>query len=389
MPKSSNAKYISFIIITVIMVLFFILINSLLKDSRKVRNEGYDTSLKLNGYIIKVNNACYDSSAQRLTFDLYIKSEYDIATDAETPYISEIESNAKKLDFSISEHEKNNYAHTITVNQVDKKFYYVRIKISSKGPDIQPEPTVDEFGNIITQEVIKGEVVNKYIYIDYRNVSKASGKKEVVATVSQHITTAAPTTTTSPEVTKGTITSATSPVSTGVTKQTTKTSKFNTSSSASTAVDTTSKTKVTTPKKDTSSKRVSTFKKTTTKKVTSAPKTTTKKKITTKKPITTTKKTTTKTTPTLKPIKLTGLKLSTVSPNNTVYIKVSESTHVKPVFIPAQATNKKVYWESNREDRAVIDKNGKVTGRSPGTVIIKCTSDDGRLTAACMIVVTD
>ena len=145
----------------------------------------------------------------------------------------------------------------------------------------------------------------------------------------------------------------------------------------------------TTPRDTKSIPKYTSKKKTTVKKTTTKRKTTTKK-ITTKPKVTTTKKkVTTKTAPTLKPIKLTGLKLSTASPNNTVYIKVGESTHVKPVFIPAQATNKKVYWESNREDRAVINNNGKVTGRSPGTVIIKCTSDDGRLTAACMVVVTE
>lgn len=150
-------------------------------------------------------------------------------------------------------------------------------------------------------------------------------------------------------------------------------------------------TKATEKKTSTTTKKVTT----TTKKVTTTakpkPVTTTKKVTTTAKATTTTKKTTTttKAATTLTPIRLRGLALKTVSADNTVYIKVGESTQVTPVFTPAQATNKKVYWSSNREDRAVVDSSGKVTGRSPGAVIIKCVSDDGGLSAACMIVVKE
>lgn len=186
----------------------------------------------------------------------------------------------------------------------------------------------------------------------------------------------------------------------------TTTTETTTTTQTTASIVTTSPVVTTTPEQTTTKATVkktsATTNKVTTKKVTTTaktvtttakpkPVTTTKKVTTTSKATTTSKKatTTTKATTTLTPIRLRGLALKTVSENNTVYIKVDESTQVTPIFTPSQATNKKVYWSSNREDRAVVDSNGKVTGRSPGAVIIKCVSDDGGLSAACMIVVEE
>ena len=153
-------------------------------------------------------------------------------------------------------------------------------------------------------------------------------------------------------------------------------------------------TTTTTAKKTTttvSGKKTTPTEKTTVKTMTTSEKetaTTSKKTTTTKKKVTT-MKTTAKNTSTTAGGQLKGLAVKNDSADNVVYIKVGEQTRITPVFTPANASNKKVSWVSNRTDRATVDANGTVTGVSSGAAIIQCVADDGGLTAACMVVVTD
>ena len=48
-------------------------------------------------------------------------------------------------------------------------------------------------------------------------------------------------------------------------------------------------------------------------------------------------------------------------------IKVGETVTLKLTFIPANAHNKKVNWESNNPSVATVDNKGKVTGISVDT----------------------
>ena len=229
--------------------------------------------------------------------------------------------------------------------------------------------------------------------------SPSPAEQTTVTTLSSKVTNSGSVTTTAPPETEAATTTTVTTANVASEKKTTTTTKVTTTAKkpdekVTTTTPHTANSTVTTVKKTEPKKTTTTVKKatTTTKKATSA--TTTKKKTTTtttkrKSTTTTTTKKVVTTTTSLVPIPLRGLALKTDSPDNTVYIKVGDTTKVTPIFTPAQATNKKVTWSSNREDRAIVDKNGVVTGRSPGAVIIKCVSDDGGLSAACMIVVTE
>lgn len=191
-------------------------------------------------------------------------------------------------------------------------------------------------------------------------------------TVTTSVSSTKITTTTTPAVTKKTTTpKKTATVTTTGTKAASKTTAASKSKTVTSSATTSTRKK---SLSTTTSKKV-----TTTKAATSSKVTTTKAK----------PKTTTAATTVLPPIPLRGLSLKTSAPDNTVTIKVGETTRIEPVFTPEQATNKKVYFSSNREDRAIVDSSGIVIGRSPGAAIIQCRSDDGGLTAACMIIVKE
>ena len=57
-------------------------------------------------------------------------------------------------------------------------------------------------------------------------------------------------------------------------------------------------------------------------------------------------------------------------------------------FVPDNAINKNVKWESNRPDIATVDSNGNVTAVSKGKAIITATTEDKGLKASCMITVS-
>ena len=71
----------------------------------------------------------------------------------------------------------------------------------------------------------------------------------------------------------------------------------------------------------------------------------------------------------------------TVTKGNTITLK--------PVFTPANATNKNVTWTSSDSKVATISKTGKVKGIKGGAAIITCVSEDGGYVATCLIKVVE
>lgn len=83
-------------------------------------------------------------------------------------------------------------------------------------------------------------------------------------------------------------------------------------------------------------------------------------------------------------VAVTGISLNK---NNTSIVKDSSETLLATVT-PANASNKAVTWTSNNEAVATVDKNGKVTGVSPGTAIITVMTVDGNKMASCTVTIT-
>lgn len=80
-----------------------------------------------------------------------------------------------------------------------------------------------------------------------------------------------------------------------------------------------------------------------------------------------------------------GLKLN----HTTRTVTKGKTATLKPVFTPANVSNKNVTWASSDESVATIDKNGKVKGIKGGATIITCISDDGGFIATCLVKVVE
>lgn len=83
--------------------------------------------------------------------------------------------------------------------------------------------------------------------------------------------------------------------------------------------------------------------------------------------------------------KLGGMKLNTTKKK----ITVGGSFTLKPIFTPANATNKKVTWATSNKAVATVSANGVVKGKKGGTAMITCVSKQGGYTANCIVTVVE
>ncbi len=85
-----------------------------------------------------------------------------------------------------------------------------------------------------------------------------------------------------------------------------------------------------------------------------------------------------------KEIKVTGVKLN--KSETSIFVGGSET--LTATVAPADATNQKVTWKSDKPEIATVDANGKVTGVKAGEATITVTTEDGAKTATCKVTVT-
>ena len=85
----------------------------------------------------------------------------------------------------------------------------------------------------------------------------------------------------------------------------------------------------------------------------------------------------------------TTIPVMSVTLNKTVLtLETGASETLTATVAPAEATNKKVTWKSDKPEIASVDANGKVTGVAAGEATITVTTEDGAKTATCKVTVT-
>lgn len=82
---------------------------------------------------------------------------------------------------------------------------------------------------------------------------------------------------------------------------------------------------------------------------------------------------------------VTGLKLE---PDKAT-LDVGERLKLTPIFVPETASNTEVTWSSSDDAIASVDKNGEITAKQGGVVVIQCQSDDGGYNAVCVLTVVE
>jgi uncharacterized protein YjdB len=77
----------------------------------------------------------------------------------------------------------------------------------------------------------------------------------------------------------------------------------------------------------------------------------------------------------------------TISPSSLTFTEGDQPKQLKATVTPSNA-NPSVIWKSDKEDVAIVDKNGNVTPKGVGTATITCTSvDNPKKTATCTVTV--
>ncbi|QSH92109.1 hypothetical protein C5N99_05725 [Treponema medium] len=69
-------------------------------------------------------------------------------------------------------------------------------------------------------------------------------------------------------------------------------------------------------------------------------------------------------------------------------LEEEKTEQLTATITPANATNKKVTWSSDKLEVAVVDQKGQVTAKAEGTAKITVTTEDGSKTAECKVTVT-
>ncbi len=82
---------------------------------------------------------------------------------------------------------------------------------------------------------------------------------------------------------------------------------------------------------------------------------------------------------------MTGVTLN----KTTTSLLVGGSETLTATVAPADATNQKVTWKSDKPEIATVDANGKVTGVKAGEATITVTTEDGGKTATCKVTVSE
>lgn len=369
--KNNNKSYIVFLTFVAISLIGILVLSIFTAKEQKNKTSNYNKVVNLNSYSVKIFDAQYNPTTKEISFSMGVKTNYSTASE---PKITEIFIPYSN-EYTFSSEITDEYIQRVTIPNVNANFEYLRLTISSKKPDIQPEPKEDEFGAIVTQPITKGDTNKIYVYIDYRDFEITNDNKKANIPFSPALSTTTPTTvTTAPPQTSSVITTTVVTTKPEPATVSTTTKKPTSESSSATSKITTSTAKKTTT--TTTTKATTTTKVTTTK----APETTTKKATTTTQKVTTAETTTTVY------IRLTGLEIQQKGQED---LLLGESVTLTPIFHPNRATNKKVTWISNRTDRVIVDENGKCTAVGEGAAIITCVSDDGGLRASYMIVGVD
>lgn len=83
--------------------------------------------------------------------------------------------------------------------------------------------------------------------------------------------------------------------------------------------------------------------------------------------------------------KATGMSLNY---DNVTLVK-GDTLKLKPIFTPADVTNKKVKYTSSNEKVVSVAEDGTLTGVKGGVAIVTAVSDDGGHTAICLVVVQE
>ena len=384
-PKASSKIYKIFTIVTAVLAVLFLTSNSWIASlTYKSKSNGYNKTMSLNGYNIKVTDAAYYDNVCEFVIKCRLSGS---DTGATYPEVTAVNFDDDLTDHKFTSGNKyDDYSRKITVKNPPSNFKIMRVVIKTSTPDTKYDDAYDEFGEKIPAHTEKGKTITLRVTIDRKDMQTHAVK--IVPGYSEESSNA----NTTSSLYNSETSKITSQQAVAVTTQATATTTHDLSEKAAEASQTS---RTTTEKRQPATAEMNTQPAETrdyNEPAYAPPQTT---GTTHKEPAYAPPQTTAAThnepaqaETTTTQARVYSIKLTTEFEYNDVQIKIGEHTQLRAEIEPDNAINKNVKWESNRPDIATVDSNGNVTAVSKGKAIITATTEDKGLKASCMITVS-
>ena len=385
-PKASSKIYMIFTIVTAVLAVLFLTSNSWITSlTYKSKSNGYNKTMSLNGYNIKVTDAAYYDNVCEFVIKCRISGS---DTGATYPEVTAVNFDDDLTDHKFTAGNKyDDYSRKITVKNPPSNFKIMRVVIKTSMPDTKYGDAYDEFGEKIPAHTEKGKTITLRVTIDRKDMQTHAVK--IVPGYSEESSNA--------NTTSGLYNSETSKITSqqavAVTTQATAPTTHDLSEKAAEASQTS---RTTTEKRQPATAEMNTKPAETrdyNEPAYAPPQTT---DATHNEPAYAPPQTTAAThnepaqaETTTTQARVYSIKLATEFEYNDVQIKVGEHTQLRAEVKPDNAVNKNVKWESNRPDIATVDSNGRVTAVAKGKAIISAVTEDKGLQASCMVTVEE
>ena len=370
-PKASSKIYKIFTIVTAVLAVLFLTSNSWIASlTYKSKSNGYNKTMSLNGYNIKVTDAAYYDNVCEFVIKCRLSGS---DTGATYPEVTAVNFDDDLTDHKFTAGNKyDDYSRKITVKNPPSNFKIMRVVIKTSMPDTKYDDAYDEFGEKIPAHTEKGKTITFRVTIDRKDMQTHAVK--IVPGYSEESSNA----NTTSSLYNSETSKITSQQAVAVTTQATAPTTHDLSEKAAEASQTS---RTTTEKRQPATAEMNTQPAETrdyNEPAYAPPQTT---GATHNEPAQA-KTTTTQ-------ARVYFIKLATEFEYNDVQIKVGEHTQLRAEVKPDNAVNKNVKWESNRPDIATVDSNGRVTAVAKGKAIISAVTEDKGLQASCMVTVEE
>lgn len=385
-PKASSKIYKIFTIVTAVLAVLFLTSNSWIASlTYKSKSNGYNKTMSLNGYNIKVTDAAYYDNVCEFVIKCRLSGS---DTGATYPEVTAVNFDDDITDHKFTSGNKyDDYSRKITVKNPPSNFKIMRVVIKTSMPDTKYDDAYDEFGEKIPSHTEKGKTITLRVTIDRKDMQTHAVK--IVPGYSEESSNA----NTTSSLYNSETSKITSQQAVAVTTQATATTTHDLSEKAAEASQTsrtiTEKRQPATAEMNTKPAETRDYNE-----PAYAPPQTTD--ATHNEPAYAPPQTTAAThnepaqaETTTTQARVYSIKLATEFEYNDVQIKVGEHTQLRAEVKPDNAVNKNVKWESNRPDIATVDSNGRVTAVAKGKAIISAVTEDKGLQASCMVTVEE
>ena len=385
-PKASSKIYKIFTIVTAVLAVLFLTSNSWIASlTYKSKSNGYNKTMSLNGYNIKVTDAAYYDNVCEFVIKCRLSGS---DTGATYPEVTAVNFDDDLTDHKFTSGNKyDDYSRKITVKNPPSNFKIMRVVIKTSMPDTKYDDAYDEFGEKIQAHTEKGKTITLRVTIDRKDMQTHAVK--IVPGYSEESSNA----NTTSSLYNSETSKITSQQAVAVTTQATATTTHDLSEKAAEASQTS---RTTTEKRQPATAEMNTKPAETrdyNEPAYAPPQTT---DATHNEPAYAPPQTTAAThnepaqaETTTTQARVYSIKLATEFEYNDVQIKVGEHTQLRAEVKPDNAVNKNVKWESNRPDIATVDSNGRVTAVAKGKAIISAVTEDKGLQASCMVTVEE